>query len=206
MIRKFKTLGLALVAVLAMSAFVASAAQAQLFTANAYPTTVTATSALGNDDFNTEAGSVECKSHFEGTLSEASSDITITPTYTECKAFGFASATVNMNGCDYTFTIHQFPRTITVDLLCGAGKNVIITAGACEIQIPAQSELSFGTIAQNGNHVDIQANFSNINYTVTKDGFLCPFNGTGNKSGATYTQNAAVTVKPVSGGTSISFD
>jgi len=216
MIRNLKTLGLALVAVLAMSAVVASAASALQFTASKYPTTVTATTALGNDVFTTEGGAVECEGHFEGESKEASETMTIKATYTKCKAFGFAEASVNMNGCDYVFHSNG-----VVDLEChkfnSKGETektgpVIITAGACEVQITTQTGLESVALSNNGLHIDAKAdvtvtkNSPGIVYTVTKDGFLCPFGGTGSKTGGTYVQKSAATVKPVSGGTSVSID
>jgi hypothetical protein len=199
MIRNFKVLGLALVAVLAMSAVVASAASAQ-FTANSYPTTVTATSPLGNDVFTVDGTSVECDGHFEGSASEASTTITIKAVYTNCKAFGFATATVNMNGCDYTFHSNQ---TVTVD--CPVGKVITIVAGNCEVQVGAQGPLSTVDLSNNGNHIDVKATVTGITANATKDGFLCPLNGTGHKS-SSYAQSEPVTVKPVSGGSSVSVD
>jgi len=172
-----------------------------VFTASSYPTTVTATSALGNGYFNTEAGAMECAAHFEGSYTEASTTLTITPTYTSCRAFGFVSATINLNGCDYVFHGNG-----EVDLACPAGKAILIAAGNCEATIGAQSGLKSISLKNNGNHIDAQASIKGIKYTVTKDGFLCPFAGTGEKTGGEYIQNEAVTVKPVSGGTSISID
>jgi hypothetical protein len=197
MIRKFKTLGIAMVAVLALSAVVASAASAANFTASKYPTAGTAESALGNDDFKTEAGSVECKAHFlTGSLSEPAASITVTPTYTGCKAFGFLNATVNMNGCDYTFY-----TTGVVDVKCPAGKSIIITASTCETTVPAQTGLSTVDLKNNGTGISAQATVTGIKYNVTKDGIGCPFGGTGEKTGATYTQNAAVQVAATNGAT-----
>jgi len=40
-----------------------------------------------------------------------------------------------------------------------------------------------------------------IKYTVTKDGFLCPFGGTGAKTGAEYNQNEAIQVASTNGAT-----
>jgi hypothetical protein len=197
MIRKIKTLGIAVVAVLALSAVVASAASAANFTASSYPTSATAASAIGNDDFKTEAGSVECKGHFHvGPLSAASETVTVVPTYSECRAFGFLNATVHMNECDYTFYTSG-----SVDLNCPTGKAVAITASTCEVQIGAQSNLSKVDLANSGTGVSAQATVGGINYTVTKDGFGCPFAGTGAKTGATYTQNNAVQVNSTNGAT-----
>jgi hypothetical protein len=40
-----------------------------------------------------------------------------------------------------------------------------------------------------------------INYTVTEDGFGCPFGGTGAKVNATYTQGSAITFASTTGTT-----
>ena len=202
MFRKFKLLGLAMVALLAMSAFVASAAQAQ-FTANSYPTTGTATSSL-NDDFNTEAGSVECSAHFQGTLNEASTTFTVTPTYYNCQAFGFSTATVSMNGCDYVFH-RQSETSSIVTLSCPAGKSVVIATGNCELQIGSQL-IAYTETANSGNRVLSLFHGSLFSYTVTKDGFLCPFSGTGVKSNGHIAQGYPVMFTPVSGGTDLTID
>jgi hypothetical protein len=193
MIRKLKTLGIAVVAVLAMSAVVASAASAANFTASSYPTGASATSAAGNDDFKTEAGSIECHGAFSvASISEPTENVTVTPTYKDCTAFGgFVSASVNMNGCDYVFHVNG-----VVDIECPAGKAIVITAGACEIDVPEQTGLKSVSLSNVGNHINVKAGVSGITYEVTKDGFGCPFSGTGHKTGATYTQNSAVTVIP----------
>ena len=197
--RKLKTLGLAVVAVLAMSAVVATAAQAQ-FTASSYPTAATATSPKGNDDFKTEAGSVECKGHFAvAALTEASNTVTVTPTYSECIAF-FFSATVHMNGCDYVF--HNNGE---VDLECPEGAAVTITAGPCEVDIPPQTGLKSVAFTNDATDITVKSTTKGITYNVTKDGFLCPFSGTGHKTGAEYLQNNAVTVNSTNGA-SISVD
>jgi len=194
MIRKLKTLGVAAFAVLALSAIGASAAQAANYTASAYPTSFTAETAKGNDTFTTEAGTVECKSHYSGSLSKASESITVNASYSNCEAFsGFASATVNMNGCDYTFYTSG-----AVDLNCGS-KGVVITAGTCEAEIGGQTGLKSVTQKNVGNHITVDAAVKSINYTVLKDGFACPFGGTGAKTGASYTTHSAATVQSTSG-------
>jgi hypothetical protein len=213
MIHKLKALGLATIAVLAMSAVVGSAAQAQ-FTASSYPTTVTATSALGNDVFTVDGSSVECAGHFQGTISEATTAVTITPTYTNCKAFGFSTATVDMNECDFVlhsndeldlechyYTIDLDPFKITT---VEVGP-VTITAGNCEVQLDTQTGMDYVGLANFGSHIIADANVTGITANVTKDGFLCPLNGTGHKT-ASYSQGNALTVKPLSGGTEIAVD
>jgi len=216
MIRNLKVLGLAVVAVLALTAMMASAASAASYTASSYPATATGANTKGSEVFTTEGGKVECDSHFEGSLNAASSTLTVTPKYTSCEAFGFLEATVNMEGCDYLF--HATSTTTTdVDVVCPAGKSIKITAGTCKVEIKGVVEVthkegekvvvtvaginqglkSVGTSSPFPN-VIAKPNVTGIAYTVTQDGFLCPFNGTGNKTGATYT--GEVTLSRVGGG------
>ena len=206
MTRKLKMLGVAFVAVLALSAVAASAASAEgKVTCSSYPCTLTGVSAVGNDTFTTEAGNVECKSHFHSTLNEAVSSLTVIPTYSECKAFGFLNATVAMNGCDYLFTtpkkIGTHEWTSEVHVVCPTGKVIEINAGTCKVTIGAQTPqghliITNTTVPQD---IDVRGTFTGINYTVTQDGFGCPFGGTGAKTGATYTQNSAVQVSSTNG-------
>jgi hypothetical protein len=193
MLSKFKVLGLISLLALALGVIVASPASAANFTASKYPTSITASGAKGNDVIKTEGGNVECASHLSGTLSAASSSVTVTASYTECQAFGFSPATVAM-GCDYVLN-----ATETLDIECSASNKIIITAGTCEIQIGTQTGLSKVEHSNGSGDIDAKANVSGINYTVTKDGAGCPFNGTGAKTGATYIQTSSVTVSSTNG-------
>jgi len=111
MIRNLKALGLALVAVFAMSAMAASAAQAVT------PTLVTGGAGTVEGDqvtgtvheFTVGARAVNCKkAHFKGNSLASQTTLTITPEYSECgttPVLGVSLfATVTMNGCDYLFT------------------------------------------------------------------------------------------------------
>jgi hypothetical protein len=195
MIHHLKNLGLMMLAVLALGAMVSSAAGAASFTASKYPTSVTSTSAKGNDKLTTEGGSVECKTHQEGTLTAASSSITMITSYSECQAFGFLNATVIM-GCDYVLQVSG-----VTDIECPASNKIVITAGTCEVQIGTQTGLSSVSLSNGVGDITAKANLSGIKYTVTKDGFGCPFASTGEKTGATYTQGSAVTVSSTNGAT-----
>jgi len=199
MTRKIKMLGMALVAVLALTAVAASAASAASFTSSSYPTTATGESALGNDVFTTEAGKVECKSHFESTLKEKSTDLTVTAKYTNCKAFGFLEATVSH--CTYTFTnpTETTATTFHSTEVHVTGSPCTISAGTCKVSVPLQTPSgSIHFTNESGGDVKVLANVTGIKYTVTEDGFACPFGGTGEKTGATYVQGSAVTVDAVS--------
>jgi hypothetical protein len=187
MIRNLKVLGLAVVAVLALTAMMASAASAAQYTASSYPATATGSNTKGSEVFTTEGGKVECDSHFETKepITAATNTITLTAHYTNCDAFGFLEAKVAMNGCHYHFTLSGTSNVVVV--VCPGGGVIVITAGTCKVEIKAQSGLSGVPVSTSGSGVLAKPNVSGIAYTVAQDGFLCPFNGTGNKTGATYT-------------------
>jgi len=195
MTRKLKTLGVVLIAVFALTAVAASAASAANYTASKYPTTGTATSAAGNDVFTFEGGTVECAAHYEGTLNEASSDLTVTSTNTNCKAFGFLEASVT--GCKMTLTAPGLFSTTTH--YSGA---CTIKAGTCHVTVYTQGPRSHFSVTNNvflG--ISMKGTVSGLGYVVVTDGFLCPFNGTGAKTGGTFNQKEAVAFKATNGAT-----
>jgi len=197
MIRRFKAVGLAVIVGLVMSAVLASAAQATNFTASSYPTSATATSPKGNDDWKTEAGGIECKAHFHaGPINEVAETLTIVPTYSECQSFGFLSATTNMNGCVWIFYTSG-----KMDINCPPGQQIVGIAGTCEYTFGPQAGLSKVDLTNSGTGISLQMTVTGIAYTVTKDGFGCPFSGTGAKTGASFTQNAAVQFSSTNGAT-----
>lgn len=201
-----KTLGLLGLAVLALSMIGAATATAANYTANSYPATGTAESGAGNDVFTTEAGSLECNKHFQGSLNGATPTLTITPTITGCKAFGFLSATVNMNGCDYLFTepTGTLPNfSAKVDIVCPAGKVIELNAGTCKVTIGSQGPLSSVALTNTGSDVLVKAAITGISYTVVQDGFGCTYSGTGAKTGATYIQESQVTFASTIGGANL---
>jgi hypothetical protein len=203
MIRKFKMLGMALVAVLALTAVVASAASAASYTASSYPTTGTGESAVGNGIITTEAGKVECRTHFEATLTAASSQLTAKAQVSECKAFGFLNATVSMGSCDYVFNQPQGSGdsyTATTNVACGSG-SIMVTAGTCKLTIGSQGPLSKVELTNNTalEDVFVKLGITGIAYTVVTDGIGCPFIGTGAKTGATSTYHSAVTFDSTNG-------
>jgi hypothetical protein len=177
----------ALVASLGFSALPAHAS-ATNFTASSYPASFSGVS--WSQYFNTEAGRVECKTNFQSAaMSEPSETVTVTPTYSECKAFGFLSASVNMNGCDYV--LHTFG---TMDIECGAFNSIVITASTCEMQISSQTNLAWVSLSNGAGNIWIGPEVGHIVYTVTKDGFACPFNGTGTKLWAEYQSTVDMSV------------
>ena len=201
MIRNLKVLALAVGAVLALTAMMASAASAAQYTASSYPATATGSNTKGSEVFTTEGGKVECDSHFvTHSLGEASSTITATATYTNCEAFGFLEATVDMEGCRYVFHVSGSGPTYsnTVDVVCDAGKSVKIVAGTCKAEIKGQTGLSNVATSNSGSSILVKPSVESVAYTVTQDGFFCPFGGTGNKTDGKYT--GEVTISRVGGG------
>jgi len=156
MTSKFKALGLALVAVLAMSAAIAQAAQAEAhFGAEGekYPTAVTGKQIEGTiteeklptHQFITSAGAIKCTTTtFAGSLTKKGKELTLAPTYTGCTLAGLG-AKVNMNGCNYLFTADETvvpgnteAITVKTHVICPAGKviEVVSTVNSCIVTIP----------------------------------------------------------------------
>jgi hypothetical protein len=203
MSRNLKVLGLALVAVLAMSVMVASAASASQYTGSAYPTTGTGQNTAGKETFTTPGGTVQCDSHFVGTLAAASSELDVTPTYTNCVAFGFLNATVDFMGCYYRFRAGVSTGSggyhHTIEIFCPPGTGpVTIKAGTCVVDVPAQTGLkNVKTTNLAGGTVTVEPNVTEITMNVTTDGFGCPFPGTGHTKG---TYHGDVVLSRVGGG------
>jgi len=152
-----------------------------------------------NVTLKTEAGNVECAENLEGTLSASSTDLTVSPNYWGCSAFGFLEATVT--GCKYTFTEPTgFSDSYTAKMdIVGA---CTINTSTCHVTIPIQGALggvAFTNETASGD-VSVKANVTGIAYTVVTDGFACPFNGTGSKTGASYVHDVSVTFAPLFGG------
>jgi hypothetical protein len=193
MIRNLKALGLAFVAVVAMSAVISSTAQAlPQYTCSIYPCTATASNAAGNETLTTPGGTVQCNSHYliekQGGNAESipapSATVTVTATFTGCKAFGFLNSTINMNGCDYVFhagaAVSAGVYNNSMDVVCPAGKAITITSGTCEVDIPAQTGLTnVKTTNLAAGTITVQPNVTNITINVTKDGFGCSYPSVG---------------------------
>jgi hypothetical protein len=199
---KLKKLGVSLVAVLALSLAITSIAAAALFTSSSYPASY---KGEGNPEeygyVTVEAGTVKCKSgSASATLSSASSTLSISGQAGGCSAFGFVEAKVVENGCTTLVHVKEGSGdtyTGTGDLVCPEGKSVVTTASTCEMQVPSQTgsvTLEFTNNTPEGS-VSVKVKTSHFKYNVTKDGFLCPFGGTGAKTDGTGTQIKTAVVK-----------
>ena len=140
MTRNLKALGIALVAMFAMSAVAAASASAAQhhFTSSSETTYLTAHS-LGEQKFwattsEPEGNRVFCKSSGVNGMTTGLevSEVTVEPSYGECSAFTGGSevkAKVTVNGCNYVFTgVTEEDvtgnQTATVHLTCPAEKQV----------------------------------------------------------------------------------
>lgn len=193
-----------LVLVMVGAAIPAAAEAALSFkTVGTYPATIHGSASKGGELITTEAGKVECATAYHAELTAASTTLALAPTYTGCVAFGFLEATVNPEGCKYVLHVTEQSAEdkykATFDVSCEAGKSIKVAAGTCKIEIKSQSglgsvALTNDTAATPQRDITFDPEVSGLAYTVTQDGFLCPFGGTGNKTGATFTANPATTL------------
>jgi hypothetical protein len=224
---KLKALGLALVAVFAMSAIASSAAQAGQFeTQSGANATVTGEQITGpvtgktvsEHEFTTRIGTVKCEfATFHGVAIPVSTELTLTANYTECFLGGTIEAHVNMHGCDYNFnagnTIAGSPDEIEVstEVKCPVGEKieVIVTNGkSCTITIAPQTVA--GITAKNNtaaSPMDVVATVdaAGIEYKVdTPNPSQCPNAvAEGTYNDATYKGVATLKGEAVGGGAGV---
>jgi hypothetical protein len=189
MTRKIKALGLAFVAVAAMSMVAAGGAQAsELHAATVGANTVLTGEQYAGGQQNTfritapNGVPVVCtQAHLDTVGLQISSNAlpkttqhgTLTGQYTGCTLAG-QPATIKMNGCRYTLTgAGQPANTAKVDVVgCTAGKQIVINAaGLCEIRVPEQATGGHITFAQTVQDVTATIRLTGIAYQVT--GPLC---------------------------------
>ncbi|HET7120810.1 MAG TPA: hypothetical protein VFI17_06120 [Solirubrobacterales bacterium] len=208
---RIKILGMALVAVLALAALGASAAQAAFVGivtkgGATFNGTVELTGEqIGNVRLTIDGSGVECNVAItEGTGKDGETWGRMHPTYEGCTAFGFVNATVTTTGCDFEAMATEETSAGVfageLKLVCESGKEVIIAVALCEAKIGPQT-VSKGTKATNMSsagkmHVQLDSIESPVKTIKTKDGFGCPFNGTGE---TTASINAQTTVRAYSG-------
>lgn len=179
------------VALLTCLVLASTAAGASTFISNQTPASISASSL--EVEFLLDATTTECDASLAGTLASPSETLSISPTFTNCSAFGFLSATVNVNGCE--FVLHGGEETEaetvdgTVDFTCPGSQKIVITAGTCEVQIGSQSGLSLIEFTNKGSSprtVTASFNLAGLKYNKTKDGFGCPLSGTGEGSAGKF--------------------
>jgi hypothetical protein len=193
MSRNLKVLGLALVAVFAMSAVASASAGAATFHSEIASPAKTFFNGeqVTENVFTVNGRTVKCtKAVFSGEEVAPSETLSVTPEYSGCTAFGLAS-TVAMNGCKYKFhnVTGTGPFTSPVDIVCPEGAHITITAAStCTVTVAGQTGLSSVSYTNKGTgtgrDVEVGANISGIASNVSGSVLVC---GTNGPESATYT-------------------
>jgi hypothetical protein len=198
MIRSVKMLGLAVVAVLAMSAVVASAAMAENFHSESSPTVLSG-SQTATHEFTTSVGTVTCTTAtFAGEATGTSvSEVSVHPTYEGCKLSGInISVTITTTGCNYRF-YNVASKSGPTDIVCETGKSITVAGPGCTVTVGGQTGLNSVSYANEGAEtsrtVKVTASVTGIAYSTK--GFLC---GTSSKTNGTY--SGPTSVKGLTGG------
>ena len=148
MSRNLKTLGLALVAVFALSATMASAASAHVFKASQYPAHLTGIQEEGAENYLEITGSeerVECEvATYSGTVEGETEEVTVQPVYEECFAPGLSpepgSVPVDTEGCHFTLTGETDANGHAIaHVTCEGTSTIKITAPGCTLEIGTQT-------------------------------------------------------------------
>jgi hypothetical protein len=199
---KFKALGLALVAVFAMSAVAASSASAVNFKSESATTFLTGDVGAQNI-FTVWGGTVKCNTVNikNGTSFSPAEVATIEaePVYGGCTAFG-QNSTIDTNGCKYKFTAASTTAG-NASIACPEGKEIVITVGdpgvICTVKVKTQTpststvDYANGTAGGKGD-VTVTSTVSGIAYTSS--GGICGTSGpVAGYTGGNYTGSFTVT-------------
>jgi hypothetical protein len=158
------------------TAVLASPALAANFSASSYPAHVSGVQ-TNTMTFTFGGGSVTCKkAAFTGSLSGKSELQILTPTYSECTAFGFVGATITGFGPNECYWGHY--SNGTMDLDCPAGKHVKIDAGPCTVTLGPSGNQGLSSIAYTDNvpssgHVTGHVNLSGVHHVISEHSVFC---------------------------------
>jgi len=200
--RKARTLGLMLGAMLAMSAVGAVSASADTLTAQAYPAVLTGKSEPEfKDVITTTAGSSTCtETKYDGTISgpvTTAGSIKLSPTHSGCTAFGFPG-TVHSNGCVIELKVLAGTAG-TVNLECPVSSEltaIAVSAGTvkCTMHISTQTDIP-GTIKFTNtlSGGTVEAHLTGIHYTHTQGTGLGGCLGSGTANNGTLSMKATFT-------------
>ncbi len=150
MLRNVRVLGLMLGVLLGLAGMSAQSVAASPLTVGQSNAWLTGDQDGGTHSFNTSA-SISCfTATFKAkTTGTTVNELTITPAYESCTAFGFATAHVSMNGCTYTLTTaNDFGTNQVVwngglfgqlDIACPEGKTIVITPTSLGVSVCTQT-------------------------------------------------------------------
>jgi hypothetical protein len=226
MTRNLKALGVALVAVIAMSVVAASAAQAKFDTLTMFPTkenVYLTAKALAPQEFRIEGGigTIRCSNvelearEGRSTNVDKSTSGTVYPLYnkteTTCGGSPFGKYTVHMNGCYYTFTSEtDATGDAEVHLICPPERVVEITGpGGCTIKVPTQTvkgvhytnETTGPGTKETEMHIKLEPTVTGISWTATSACALVGIKSSG--TDGVYLGNVTVTADEDLSGTLI---
>jgi hypothetical protein len=180
--RNLKVFGAVVVAMLALSAVVASAAFAS-YNSESESTSLTGKS-TSSQVFKTKFGTIECSAgEFTGSQTgKTASSVRVHPSYTGCKALGF-NATVTTTGCDYIFgSTSEVAGTgfgAAAEVTCETGKKIHIVAagGLCSVDVGAQANVGNVDFMNESGAVGVASTANAIAYEGV--GGFCSGAGTG---------------------------
>lgn len=188
-----------LVALIAASAalFSASSASAAQFLSTSSPVTLYGQDS-GNHVFTVDGQAVTCTSaSFEKTAlaTPANTIWGVSAAYSNCTAFGFYPATVNMGNCTYELLQPNSTLEGNVSLRCNVNPITIkVTSfGGTECRVTIGefgntnlSKISYANHNPTAGKVLATATVTNIMVTKLTDNFLCPLSGVGTVNNGTY--------------------
>jgi hypothetical protein len=200
MSRKRGVLGVALMAIVAMSVALAPAASGDQLKSDT-PQTITLEGQQGLVNLlKTTAGSQECAEvKYVGTVTTPASSATVTPIYGGCLCLG-VECTFDMNTCSYKLILESGTSTTAkADIQCTkAGDEITLTSSKCVLHIPPQSALSKIELSNIGSgttrEVKLDFELSGIKYSHTA-GTGTGKCSTGSGLAGTFSGSANVTAK-----------
>ncbi len=209
MLTRIKALGLAFAAVAAVSATMASAAQAGEFTAENFVATVTGT-ALTKHQFKFNGGTISCTvAAFDGKLAGPAENLTIGAEYGNCSTGGGEAVAVNMTGCDYAFragmTLENDRVEGSMEVQCPQGAGIdFVEPGGCTVKIIPQAGLSKLVYTNHPAVKDFDVDF-NVGMIVFAQNAACP-GGEGVFANGTYTGQSTMVGESAAGADGLKVD
>jgi hypothetical protein len=196
--RNLKVLGVAVVSISAMSAIGAATSSANQFHSTAAKTTVTvASNTTQSFQYETGGETVECSTvGGSGTFTDQTiTEVTFQPTYNKCvlKGVAFSKVVVDMNGCDYLFTIEAAKNSGPAHVVCQGTNQIDLTVEVfgvlfCIFHIGKQTPTGVSNYVNSGSmEVKVTAGQTGISGTmepITMGGLAC---GSTTSNSGTYT-------------------
>lgn len=212
---KLTKLALALAAVLAMAALMASAASALQYKSGATPVNISGAQS-NTHTFAVDGQNVTCTNatfNKNGLATPANEVPGVVAAYGNCTVFGL-SGSVNMGTCTFNFDNPNAGLNSTFDIACTSNANVNGNATnngdmrivaqlnnpndpnnpflLCEVHIESQNNLGTLTFMNDtplAGRVRVGAGVSNLTAQKTLDGLACPLSGANTVNNATFNGN-----------------